>query len=103
MKEFPNKLQPKYKHLFQQIKFNHELENWREKLFEYIVSGNKDGFDLTHNNKNIDKRIINCLCFELNNLGWKTNLAFGSSVLFIYENDSDIEKYKYSFDEHSQV
>ena len=103
MKEFPNKLQPKYKHLFPQLKFNQELEHWREKVFEHIISENKDGFDLTYDNKNIDKRIISCLCFELKNLGWKTNLAFGSSVLFIYENDSEVEKYKYSFDEFSQV
>lgn len=103
MKEFPNKLQPKYKHLFAQFNFNNELEYWRKKVFEYLISGNQNGFDLTHNNKNIDKRIIECLCFELKNLGWKTNLAFGSTVLFIYETETDVEKYKYSFDEHSQV
>jgi len=103
MREFPNKLQPKYKHLFPQIKFNDELDSWRKKVYEYLISGNKQGFDLTHNNKHIDKRIIDCLCLELNKLGWKTNLAFAGTVLFIYENENDIEKYKYSLDEHSQV
>jgi len=103
MREFPNKLQPKYKHLFPQFKFNDELEFWRKKVYEYMISGKNEGFDLTHNNKNIDKRIVDCLCLELNKLGWKTNLAFASTVLFIYENDNDVEKYKYSFDEYSQV
>ena len=39
-----------------------------------------------------DKKIINCLRLELSCLGWKTQLGYNGTVLFIYENESEIDK-----------
>lgn len=97
MKEFPLKLTPKNRHLFSQMKFNKLLENWREKTVTYILSGEKIGLDLCdENNVPIDKRIVECLRFELKNLGWTTTLAYNSTILFIYDNNDEVEKHKYS-------
>ena len=97
MKEFPKKLIPKNRHLFSQMNFNDLLEKWRLKVYNYIIKNEKNGFDLCdENNIPIDKRIIECLVFELSNLGWKTSLAYNGTLLFIYEHESEIEKYKHS-------
>ena len=100
MKEFPQKLKPKYRHLFPQIEFNKLLENWREKTFNYILSNDKNVLDLCDkNNTPVDKRIINCLRLELSVLGWKTQLAYNGTLLFIYENEKEVENYKHVFSE----
>lgn len=96
MKQFPTKLIPKNTHLFPQMKFNTLLEKWREKTFNYILSNEKNGLDLCDEINTIDKRIIDCLRFELHNLGWKTKLAYNGTILFIYEDEKEIEKYKHS-------
>jgi hypothetical protein len=97
MKQFPTKLTPNNKHIFPQINFNLLLEKWREKTCNYILSNDKSGLELCDENKNIiDKRIIECLRYELKHLGWNTSLAFNGTVLFIYNDDdkSEIDKYK---------
>jgi hypothetical protein len=95
MKEFPKKLKPQYRHLFPQIVFNELLEEWRKKVYQYILSNDKNGFDLCVDNKPLDKRIIDCLRLELSTLGWKTSLGYNCTVMFIYEDEKDIEKYKH--------
>ena len=97
MKQFPTKLTPNNKHIFPQIKFNLLLEKWRKKSCNYILSNDKTGLELYDENKNIiDKRIIECLRFELQHLGWTTSLAFNGTVLFIYSDadKNEVEKYK---------
>jgi predicted RNA-binding protein with PUA domain len=97
MKQFPLKLTPKNRHLFTQMKFNLLLENWREKILNYILNNQKDGLDLYDENNNIiDKRIIECLRFELKNLGWTTSLAYNGTIIFIYDKDNEIQEYKHS-------
>lgn len=97
MKQFPIKLTPNNRHIFPQMKFNLLLEKWREKTCNYILNNDKGGLELYDENNNIiDKRIIDCLRFELKNLGWLTTLAYNGTVLFIYSNDdkSEVDKYK---------
>ena len=97
MKEFPSNLTPKNCHLFSQMKFNIILENWREKIFQYLLNGEKNGVYLgDENNVQVDKRIADCLRLELVQLGWTTTLAYNNTILFIYDNENEIEKYKYS-------
>jgi len=97
MKEFPLKLTPKNRHLFAQMKFNILLEHWRNKTLNYILNNQKNGLDLCDdNNQTLDKRIIDCLRFELKNLGWKTTLAYNGTIMFIYDNENEIEEYKHS-------
>ena len=95
MKNFPEKLQPKYRTLFTELNFNELLETWRKKIYKYILSNDRSGLDLCIDNKPIDKKIIDCLRLELSSLGWKTQLAYNGTVLFIYENENEIEKYKH--------
>ena len=95
MKKFPEKLQPKYRTLFTELRFNELLENWRKKIYKYILSNDRSGLDVCVDNKPIDKKIIDCLRLELSSLGWKTQLAYNGTVLFIYENENEIEKYKH--------
>jgi hypothetical protein len=110
MKQFPTKLTPKNRHLFPQMKFNALLENWRQKTHDFILNNysnqnknnqkhknNMNGFDLCdENNVPLDKRIVDCLILELTQLGWTTTLAYNGTVLFIYDSENEIEKYKYS-------
>lgn len=96
MKEFPKKLKPQYRHLFPQIKFNDLLEEWRQKAYEYILTNERDGLALYKDEKYeiVDNRIVECLRLELSKLGWKTSLGYNGSVLFIYDDESEIERYK---------
>jgi hypothetical protein len=95
MKKFPEKLKPKYRHLFTQLNFNEILENWRNKIYSYILSNDKNGLDICIDNKPIDKKFVDCLRLELLTLGWNTKLGYNGTVLFIYENEIEIEKYKH--------
>jgi hypothetical protein len=95
MKNFPENLQPKYRTLFTELRFNELLENWRKKIYLYILSNDRSGLDIHIDNTQIDKKIIDCLRLELSSLGWKTQLAYNGTVLFIYENENEIEKYKH--------
>lgn len=94
MKNFPEKLQPKYRTLFTELSFNELLEDWRKKIYLYILSNDRSGLDVCVDNKPIDKKIINCLRLELSCLGWKTQLGYNGTVLFIYENENEIQQYK---------
>ena len=97
MKQFPIKLTPKNRHLFPQMEFNGLLEIWREKTYNYIIKNEKNGLDLCDENNNpVDKRIVDCLRLELTTLGWTTTLAYNGTILFIYNDKKEIEKYKHS-------
>jgi|694.fasta_scaffold113861_3 hypothetical protein len=96
MKQFPSNLKPNNRIVFPQMKFNLLLEQWRIKCMNYILKNEKNGFDLCDENNIIDKRIIDCLRLELSVLGWKTALAYNGTILFIYENENELEKYKYA-------
>lgn len=105
MKQFPDKLCPKNKHLFNEYKFNRDLCKLRQRITEYLYleygtnnTGKKGGFDLKsvtdekgqYSYEHIDDVLIDTIIFELNILGWKTKLAYGRTTLFVYENDEDI-------------
>ena len=98
MKEFPKKLIPGNREKFTEYKFNRELCKLRQKVVEYLYSGDKGGLDLKsskdgnglYDYSNIDERLIATVRNELEKLGWKTNLAYGNTTLFIYEKDDEI-------------
>lgn len=96
MKEFPESLRPKYRHLFNELAFDQQLQDWRKKVYSYIINHETRGLTITDDNyAKIDNRILNAIIDELTQLGWKTKLAFNGSVLFIYEQEEEIENYKY--------
>lgn len=98
MKEFPEALRPKYRHLFDEMAFTQQLENWRKKVFSYIINHETRGLTLTNdeNYQKIDNRILNVITDELKQLGWKTKLAFNGTVLFIFDQEEEIENFKYA-------
>jgi hypothetical protein len=97
MKEFPEKLKPKYRHLFDELAFTQQLEEWRKKVFSYIINHETRGLTLTNDNyQKIDNKILNVIIEELSQLGWKTKLAFNGTVLFIFEQEEEIENFKYA-------
>lgn len=97
MKAFPDKLVPQNRRYFPEYKFNRDLCMLRQKIVEYLYSEEKGGFDLRSSNSNgqysyshIDDRLIEEVRKELHIKGWKTKLAYGNTVLFIYENEEEL-------------
>ena len=99
MKSFPSKLIPENRHLFDtEYKFNRELCKLREKIIDYMYSGDHKGFDLkssTDSNgqyeyKTIDSKLVSSVCKELLELGWNTEIAYGETTLFIYKDRSEL-------------
>lgn len=99
MKKFPKAFNPKQKNKFPILLQERRLIVLREKVMDYVLSGNKNGLDLccSSNGDNFDyqkpnqndvKKIIS----ELEKIGWKTKLAYGDTTLFIYENESELPK-----------
>lgn len=100
MKSFPDKLRPENRKQFKEFEFNRELCKLRAKVYEYIISMDMKGFDLkesqTSNREysysSIDKSLVDGICAELEELGWKTKIAYGNTVLFIYNKESELPK-----------
>ncbi len=100
MKEFPTKLVINNIDKFKEYKFNRECCKLRQNIIDYIytfeTNKKQGGFDLKNNNegyisnKIIDINIIKRICKELEDLGWKTKMAYGNTTLFIYKNEDDI-------------
>lgn len=96
MKDFPENLRPKYRHLFDQLAFDQQLQKWRQKVFSYIIHHETRGLTITDDNyQKIDSKVLSTIINELNELGWKTKLAFNGTVLFIFEQEEEIENFKH--------
>ena len=96
MKKFPETLNFSNKHNF--ISYNREriLSIFRQEIYGHILSQNDENqyFDLDcfsrkylDNNSDEMQELCNIIAKELNELGWKTNLSFGDTGLFIYSTD----------------
>ena len=97
MKSFPDKLRPQNRSLFNDYLFNRELCKLRQKVVDFLYSQEKGGFDLRSNSSDgqynyshIDDKLISSIRNELHTLGWKTKLAYGDTVLFIYDNENEL-------------
>lgn len=98
MKTLPDKLIPENKQKFDEYRFNRELCKLRQKIVDYMYSGDTRGFDLKtlHENdslytySHIDIKLVKQICKELNEKGWKTKIAFGNTTLFIYEREEEL-------------
>jgi hypothetical protein len=98
MKEFPRKLIPLNRDKFNDYKFNRDLCKLRQKIVEYMYSGDRGGLDLkSSTNKNTmydynltDERLVSVARQELHSLGWKTSLAYGNTTLFIYVSEDEL-------------
>ncbi len=102
MKHFPTKLIPSNIDSFRDYNINRQTCYLRKEIYEWMVSPTffKDGercFDLQL--KGYGEESINDVCLELNNLGWKTRLAFNNSSLYIYKEGEDPCKFVGMFEE----
>jgi len=97
MKTFPDKLTPANKNRFKEYKFNRELCKLRQKIVDYMYSGDTKGFDLKQTQENgmynystIDNELVDAACKELESLGWNIKLAYGGTTLFIFDDKSEL-------------
>jgi hypothetical protein len=94
MKYFPDKLKPENKENFESLNYDRVKCYLRRDLYEHIISNEeKDYFELDRFDKerinDMEKvtQMINELIPELEKLGWKCQLSFGGTGLFIFENE----------------
>ena len=96
---FPTNFTPNY---FEKNKkalaFKRDLAKLRVRIYDHVIMHDADdGFDLTAKGnrdddedkddgdiKMIDKELVKAACGELHALGWATAVAYGQTLLFIY-------------------
>lgn len=99
MKTFPKYLKPENLKKFDEYKFNRKLCYTRKHVYENMMKSsfiNDKNYginlqniqigEMTSSNScyNIDKKIIDHISLELCELGWKTSVCYGGTMLFIY-------------------
>jgi hypothetical protein len=97
MKGFPQQINVKNKHNFNSIFFDRFLCYLRKDIYEHLLKRNNDEniyFELDmwsrkyiNNDTEIMLKMTNIIITELQEKGWKTDLSFGSSGLFIYSTE----------------
>lgn len=93
MKTFPSVLHVKNRASFDYLNQQRTLAYMRKHIYEHMISHSEDVmFDLTNHKRDYsgddwDKSIVETLRSELHALGWKTQLSFGDTALFVYSTD----------------
>ena len=94
MDNFPEYLNLKNSDNFKSINYRRICNQLRKEIHDLILKRHdeNDYFDidifmLNYSCQNIIESIIHEICLELNELGWKTCLAFGETGLFIYSTE----------------
>lgn len=95
MKLFPEKLKPENKENFHKYFFERNLAYMRRDIFEKMLRGDENDyfelekFSAEYNITNEDlNKMVNKVCSELQDLGWKTETSFGGTALFIYSTEN---------------
>lgn len=105
MNEFPKLLEPDNKVNFEAEYCKIILSKLREDLCLHILSHKEtDYYDLDKfrvNNHPMTVRMMNemvkQLTIELNEMGWKTQTAYGNTGLFIYSGEKPVNCYEENF------
>ena len=93
MDKFPDYLSVSSKHLFSSYMETNIMSKLRNKIYEFILTGNEDDYfvlgnfyrsENINNNTQLTTRITDTIINELTALGWTTKLAFGGTGLYIY-------------------
>lgn len=92
MKEFPKKIKASNLNCFKEYDTNRQKCYLRKEIYEWMISpsfyqDNERCFDLQL--KGYVDEVIQSICEELNELGWKTRLAFNNNSLYIYKEGED--------------
>lgn len=97
MKEFPSRLNVKYKDKFPIYMYDRIIAYLRRDLFEMILKGNEEKYmaldEWFRSHEYFDKKgwekMVETVMAELEELGWTCKTSFGGTGLFIF---SDPEK-----------
>lgn len=91
MLNFPSEIDINNKENFQNLNKNRILSLLRNDIYNLIISRDDENeyyaldiFEMTYNCKSFINEILTQIIKELNELGWKTQLSFGDTGLFIY-------------------
>lgn len=95
MKEFPKLLNPNNKARFSRLYQVRLTCYLRRELYEHIISHEEhdyfsvDGFRAKHeiSDQKVVESVFKVVITELQELGWKCQLSFGGSGLFVYANE----------------
>lgn len=93
MKDFPSKLNVENKETFSAVYTERTKCYLRRDIFEHVISHDEndyfylDKFNEKYNDIELIRRLVEELIPELEALGWKCNLSFGGTGLFIYSTD----------------
>ncbi len=90
MEKCPEDLTPSHSWEFKIKLFQEEISLLRQRVYRYILSGDKGGFDLRSNTSygqysstTIDQQVVDIIISELEELGLSTQLSFGTTTLFV--------------------
>jgi hypothetical protein len=95
MQSFSSYLKPEEQNNFETYRDTILINQMRQEIETVILTGNiNENFDLVifndkFNVKNMKKTLAFCnqLQKELNDLGWKTKLAFGETALYVFTSE----------------
>ena len=95
MKKFPDTLNVKNKHNFISNNYDRIISIFRVEIHDHILDKDENEyFDLDYfskkyldNNSKEMQKMASTIQKELQELGWKTNLSFGDTGLFIYSTE----------------
>ena len=87
--EFVSKIDVQKQKLFPQFKREMALSKLRDEIFMFLISreNESDYFDLNSVN-HISLDMVSDIRTELKEAGWKTELSFGDTGLFIYSTET---------------
>jgi hypothetical protein len=90
MKTFPSRLTPQNINDFSSFHNKRQTYYLKKMIYEWMISPSFESrcFDLQMLPK-YHQDILDVICKELNELGWKTKLAFANSALYIYKEDEN--------------
>ena len=103
MKKFPCHLTPNNIGDFKEYYHKKCLSLLRNLITTYLYENSKGGIGLyqlesskypeIYRNRKIKQELIDDVCKELHELGWKTKIVYGDSCLFIYSDDKDLPSF----------
>ena len=94
MLNFPNEISPVNNVNFKNLNKDRLLSSLRKDIYNLIISRKDENeyyeldiFEMTYSCKEYMNELIRQIIIDLNELGWKTQVSFGDTGLFIYSTD----------------
>lgn len=100
MKNFPSRLNVKYKNRFPEYLYDRTIAYLRRDLCELILRCNEEKYfsldewfrSQNYTDKTGQKQMVDAVMEELRQLGWTCNTSFGGTGLFVYSNSDEPPK-----------